>query len=93
MDKNIKLRVWHISQVPTKPFHVEVASVEEAWKILNVLWDYDIFQYENNVKHDYTNASGLEYWDEEEQDWLEWRDEETDYEIREYFENKESEEN
>lgn len=87
-----KLRVWHIPQIPMKPFHIEVSSIEEAWKILNVLWDYDLFQYENHVKPDYSNASGLEYWDETEQDWIEWYDEETDCNIREYFENKEREE-
>ncbi|MBJ5033152.1 superinfection exclusion protein, partial [Salmonella enterica subsp. enterica serovar Derby] len=26
----MKLRVWHIPQVPMKPFIVEVASVEEG---------------------------------------------------------------
>lgn len=90
-EKALKLRVWHIPQVPMKPFHVEVQSVEEAWKILNLLWDYDLFQYKNHVKPDYTNVSGLEYWDEEEHDWLEWYDEETDYDIKKYFKNKESE--
>ena len=54
------LRVWHIPQMPMKPFHVEVATVDEAKKILNTLWDYDTFQFENKVKPDYSNASGLE---------------------------------
>lgn len=90
MGNNLKLRVWHIPQVPMKPFHVEVSSVEEAWKILNVLWDYDLFQYKNRVKPDYTNASGLEYWYEEEQDWCEWYDDDG-YDIKEHFENLEEE--
>ena len=85
-----KLRVWHIPQVPMKPFYVEVESIEEAWKILNTLWDYDIFQFENNIKPDFCNASGLEYFDEEEQNWHEWYDDD-DNDIKQHFENMESE--
>lgn len=59
-----KLRVWHIPQVPMKPFHVETDSLETAVAIQNALANYDLFQYENNVKGDYSNASGIELWDE-----------------------------
>lgn len=59
-----KLRVWHIPQVSMKAFHVEADSLQEAVKIKNALADYDLFQYENNVKGDYANASGIEMWDE-----------------------------
>lgn len=86
----MKLRVWHIPQVPMKAFHVEVSNMEDAWKIMNILWDYDSFQYENNVKPDYSNDTGLEYWDEEEKDWLEWYDEDG-YDIKQHFDNMEDE--
>ena len=86
----MKLRVWHIPQVPMKAFHVQVSSPEEAWNIMNILWDYDNFQYENNVKPDYLNATGLEYWDKEENDWLEWYDDDG-YDIKEHFNNMEEE--
>lgn len=59
-----KFRVWHIPQVPMKAFHVETDSLQEAVKIKNALADYDLFQYENNVKGDYANANGIEMWDE-----------------------------
>ncbi|ATS92489.1 hypothetical protein St11Ph5_00026 [Escherichia phage St11Ph5] len=59
-----KLRVWHIPQVPMKAFQVETNSLQEAVKIKNALADYDLFQYENNVKGDYANANGIEMWDE-----------------------------
>lgn len=86
-----KLRVWHNCQVgAVKNFYVEVESIEQAWKILNTLWDYDLFQYKNNIKPDYCNASGLEYFDEEEQEWCEWYDD-GGYDIREHFENEEEE--
>lgn len=67
------LRVWHIPQIPMQPFYVPVASVDEAILILKTLWDYDIFQYENHVKPDYCNASGLVVWEDDE--WCEWSDE------------------
>ncbi len=76
-----QFRIWHIPQIPMKPFHVSVSSVEEAKKVLIVLADYDKFQVENNIKPDYCNVSGLEYYDEEQQEWLEWNDEETGNDI------------
>lgn len=82
----MKLRVWHIPQVPMKAFRVEVSNIDEAWKILNTLWDYDLFQYKNRVKPDYCNASGLEYFDEEENTWYEWYDDDG-YDIKRHFEN------
>ncbi len=54
------LKVWHIPQVPGEPFYVPVSSLEEATKVLGVLADYDLFQYEDRIKPDYCNASGLE---------------------------------
>ena len=59
-----KLRVWHIPQLPMKAFTVEVDSLQEAIKIKNVLANYDLFQYENNVKGDYANVNGIQMWDE-----------------------------
>lgn len=84
-----KLRVWHICQVgAVGNFYVEVESIEQAWKILNILWDYDLFQYHNNIKPDYCYASGLEYFDEDEQDWCEWYDDDG-LNIEEHFEESE----
>lgn len=59
-----KLRIWHIPQVPGKPFHVEVDTVEEGVKLMDTLADYDLFQVENNIKPDYCNAQGMEKYDE-----------------------------
>lgn len=67
-----------------KAFHVSVASVDEARKILKVLADYDAFQYENNIKPDYANVAGLEVFDPDMIDpsseynddgWVDWYDE------------------
>lgn len=69
---NKKLRVWHIPQVPMEPFYVEVDSVDEALKIMRLLAEYDLFQYEHRVKPDYCSTQGLEEFDEEDQEWYEW---------------------
>lgn len=85
----MKLRIWHNCQVGSvNNFYVDVDSVEQAWKILNTLWNYDLFQYKNNVKPDYCNMSGFEYYDEEEKDWCEWYDDDG-YDIKAHFENLE----
>lgn len=59
-----KLRVWHIPQIPGKPFFVDVSSVEEGVRMMSALADYDAFQYDNNIKPDYSNANGLQMFDE-----------------------------
>lgn len=59
-----KLRVWHIPQVPMKPFIVEVETLQEGVNMLKALANYDLFQYENNIKPDYCNMNGLQMWDE-----------------------------
>lgn len=91
-----KLRVWHIPQVPMKAFFVECDSLEEAVKIKNTLADYDLFQYENNVKGDYCSMNGIQIWDESLSDqdlkemelddrWIDWFYEDDEN----YFENPE----
>lgn len=85
----MKYRVWHNCQVGrVNRFFVEVKSIEEAWLVLNVLWEYDIFQYANLIKGDYASTSGLEYFDECEKDWCEWYDDDG-LDITEHFENLE----
>ena len=80
-----KLQVWWIPQGPMKEvFTVDVSSVEEGVKLLNVLADYDIFQYENRVKGDYCNSGGLHQWSEDADGdgnpgWEDWYDEATGY--------------
>lgn len=78
MNSTQKLRVWHIPQVPGKPFLVNVNSVKEAKFVLIVLCNYDEFQYEQNIKPDYSSVSGLEYYDESDKKWYEWENEYSD---------------
>ncbi len=72
-----KLRVSHFPQIPCEPFIVEVKDIYEAKKIMDVLGYYDLFQYENNIKPDYCNATTLDEYDEENNEWINWMDEET----------------
>lgn len=82
------LRVWHIPQVPGKPFHVSVDNPQEAKRVLTILADYDGFQFKHRIKPDYCNASGLEVFEadagEGSPGWVEWHDPETDADIDEW---------
>lgn len=81
-----ELRVWWIPQVPMDAFHVPVESIKEAWKILSVLANYDLFQFENNIKPDYCNAGGLQVMEDGE--WVEWSSDDGHF-IDEVAENRE----
>lgn len=84
--KSEKLRIYHYPQLGSGCiFYQDVKCIKEAWKILNLLWDYDLFQYNNQLKPDYSSASGLEWYDNEFNEWVEWNDQDG-YEIREHFE-------
>lgn len=70
----MKMRVWWIPQVPMKPFRVAVSNLKEAKLLLKTLADYDLFQYKNKVKSDYSNAGGLEVFVDG--GWCDWSDNE-----------------
>jgi len=82
-DDEMKLRVWWIPQIPGKQFYVDVDTVKEGVKIMDVLAKYDSFQFDNNIKPDYANAGGLMMFDETDDtdgadgSWVDWEDEET----------------
>lgn len=82
MNKVGDLNVWWVPQVPMKAFSVDVSSVAEGVKVMDVLAEYDLFQWKNNVKPDYSNAGGLRRWVENSDGegtpgWEDWYDEET----------------
>lgn len=66
------LRVWWIPQIPMAPFYVNVETIKEAKLLLNVLADYDAFQYAHKVKPDYSNVGGLQVLEDGE--WSDWYD-------------------
>ena len=73
MLKEGQLRVWHIPQVPCKSFKVYVNTVQEAKKILETLAIYELFKLEYKIKPDYSNAQGLEVYEDGE--WCDWYNE------------------
>lgn len=81
--KHGDLRVWWIPQVPMTAFFVPVGSLQEGVKIMDVLADYDRFQFEHRVKPDYSNVGGIHEFDAEDHtdspdgSWIDWFDEET----------------
>lgn len=85
-----KLRVWWIPQLGIdQTFYIPVNSAEEGKKVLDLLAAYDLFQLQNKVKPDYSNAGGLQMWDEEDQNWIDWfMETENDYydDVRVYCE-------
>jgi hypothetical protein len=70
-----KFKAWYIPQVPMKAFEVEVSSAAKAQTVLNMLTDFSNFEFENNVKPDYSDAGGVEEWDETGQEWFDYEPE------------------
>ena len=71
-----RLKVWWIPQVPMKqPFEVEIPSLAEGVRLLDVLANYDLFQFANRIKPDYCNAGGIVMLEGDE--WVDWYDEAT----------------
>jgi len=79
----MKMKVWWIPQVPGRPFEFDVQSVQEGVKVMDILAEYDAFQFENNIKPDYCNAGGINVFDTTDTtegpdgSWVSWWDEET----------------
>lgn len=72
----MKLRVFHIPQIPGPAFIREVATKQEGKLLLDVLAEYDAFEFENHIKPDYANTGAVEYFDEDEGEWLSFDDDE-----------------
>ena len=66
------LRVWWIPQVPMEAFYVPIKNIDEAKLLIHTLADYDIFQFKNNIKPDYSNTGGLQKYNGTE--WEEYED-------------------
>ena len=59
-----RFRILHYPQVPCVPFEVVgIKSKKEAFKIRDMLANYDLFLLENNHRVDFCNAIVVEVWD------------------------------
>ena len=82
-----KLKLWWIPQIPMKAFEVEIVSVEEGEKLLDVLARYDAFQFENRIKPDYCNTGGI-VWCHPSLTYQDWEDYPDDGDEREMLEEE-----
>jgi len=71
-----KFKMWYIPQVPMKPFEVECETAEQAQDALDLITNFSIFEFENRVKPDYSDAGGVMVWESAYEDW-------SDYDIDE----------
>lgn len=65
LPKSPKFRVWHMPQLPGPTFYVYVDTLKEARVVEDTLAFYDLFQFENKIKPDYSNFAGIERFDAE----------------------------
>jgi hypothetical protein len=59
------LRIWYIPQIPMKAYHRDITSVEEGRNLLDAIYELALFELEHRVKPDYSNAGGIERWEED----------------------------
>lgn len=69
-----KLRMYfHI--LGTEPYYSEVSSVEEAKIAIDAIADFVNAKIYEGIFPDHCSAAGLEEYDEEEKEWIDWHDE------------------
>ena len=66
----MKIKVWHIPQIPGPAFELIVDTYAEAKLLHEALAQYDNFQFENDIKPDYSNAAGIQVHSHGE--WVDW---------------------
>lgn len=54
------LRVWYIPQLPSKPFIFPVPDIDTALIVSDAIVGLSIHEFENNIKPDYSDALGIE---------------------------------
>ena len=88
LDRN-RMYIQHIPMFGmSKSLFIEVNSPEEAWSVALLIWKYDLFQYDNDIKPDYINRTDLIYWNDNLKKWDGWQDDEGS-DFREHFEREE----
>jgi hypothetical protein len=74
-DTEGDLKVVYIPQVPMAPYEVPVKTLEEARIVLDAVVGLSMFEYEHNVKPDYSDYAGVvrfedgEWNDVDEEEW------------------------
>ena len=82
-----KLRVWYII-IGTETYYQEVNTPEEARLVIDSIARFLNTKMKEGVFPDHCSAAGLEVFDTDEKDWVEWYDEEG-RDLDEHFEELE----
>ena len=69
MENATRFKIFYIPQVPMPAFEREYEDFETAKEVLNAIINFSIFEFDNNVKPDYSDVAGISFWEEAEQDW------------------------
>lgn len=69
MENATRFKIFYIPQVPMPAFEREYEDFETAKEVLNAIINFSIFEYDNNVKPDYSDVAGISFYDEEYGDW------------------------
>ncbi len=69
--------------MPMESFHVPVRDEEQAALVFETLGRYDAFQFKNKIKPDYSNAGGLQVFEDGE--WVDWEDPDEGYDFDEWM--------
>lgn len=88
-NNNTGLRVCFLI-LGTEPWTKEVSSPEEARSIINTIANFVNFQVDNHVFPDHCSSAGLEMWDEDNEEWVDWCDDDG-LDFEEHFEEIEGE--
>jgi len=59
------LRVYYIPQVPMKAYTVAVPDLATGKLVLDAIVGLSIFEFENNIKPDYSDAAGIERYEDD----------------------------
>lgn len=69
----MKLRIYYII-LGGDTYYKEVSSLEEAKATINNIADFLNFAVDHNILPDHCSTTGLEVYNEEDQEWEEWYD-------------------
>ena len=79
-----KLRIWY-TILGTETYYQEVKTPEEAKLVIDSIARFLNTKVEEGVFEDHCSAAGLEVYDNDEKDWVEWYDEDG-LDLDEHFE-------
>lgn len=75
------LVVWYIPQVPMKAFRYPAPDLNTAVLMLDALCRFSLFEFDNNVKPDFSSAAGISRWETDGEGGFDWYDVD-DFELR-----------